>query len=76
MTGGLAPVRDGAHPVLPNSDTVIQEGDLLVLAAPTFEERAGGSLREVTVNCPLSPGRPAPAAMAARQASVCCGDVR
>ena len=42
-------LRDGAHPVLPNGDTVIQEGDLLVMAAPTFEERAEVTLREVTV---------------------------
>ena len=42
-------LRDGAHPVLPNGDTVIEEGDLLVMAAPTFEERAEVTLREVTV---------------------------
>lgn len=42
-------LRDGAHPVLPNGDTVIEEGDLLVTAAPTFEERAEVTLREVTV---------------------------
>ena len=42
-------LHDGAHPVLPNGDTVIQEGDLLVMAAPTFEERAEVTLREVTV---------------------------
>ena len=42
-------LRDGAHPVLPNGDTVIEEGDLLVMAAPTFEERAKVTLREVTV---------------------------
>lgn len=50
-------LRDGAHPVLPNGDTVIQEGDLLVMAAPTFEERAEVTLREVTVTPPH--GRPA-----------------
>lgn len=69
-------LRDGAHPVLPNGDTVIQEGDLLVMAAPTFEERAEVTLREVTVTPPRSPGRPAPARCAARQASVYCGDVQ
>ena len=42
-------LRDGVHPVLPNGDTVIEEGDLLVMAAPTFEERAEVTLREVTV---------------------------
>ena len=42
-------LRDGAHPVLPNGNTVIEEGDLLVMAAPTFEERAEVTLREVTV---------------------------
>ena len=42
-------LRDGAHPVLPNGDTVIEEGDLLVMAAQTFEERAEVTLREVTV---------------------------
>ena len=42
-------LRNGAHPVLPNGDTVIEEGDLLVMAAPTFEERAEVTLREVTV---------------------------
>lgn len=42
-------LRDGAHPVLPNGDTVIEEGDLLVMAAPTFEERAEVTLREITV---------------------------
>lgn len=39
-------LRHGAEPVIPNGDTVIETGDLLVLAAPTFEERAGVSLRE------------------------------
>ena len=39
-------LRHGAEPVIPNGDTVIEVGDLLVLAAPTFEERAGVSLRE------------------------------
>ena len=39
----------GGTPVLPNGDTVIEEGDLLVMAAPTFEERAEVTLREVTV---------------------------
>ncbi|MFR7671356.1 MAG: TrkA C-terminal domain-containing protein [Collinsella sp.] len=42
-------MRDGTHPVLPNGDIVIEEGDLLVMAAPTFEERAEVTLREVTV---------------------------
>ncbi len=69
-------LRDGAHPVLPNGDTVIQEGDLLVMAAPTFEERAEVTLREVTVTPPRSPGRPASARCAARQASVYCGDAQ
>lgn len=35
--------------MLPNGNTVIEEGDLLVMAAPTFEERAEVTLREVTV---------------------------
>ena len=39
-------LRHGAEPVIPNGDTVIETGDLLVLAAPTFEERAGVSLHE------------------------------
>ena len=39
-------LRHGAEPVIPNGDTVIETGDLLVLAAPTFEERTGVSLRE------------------------------
>ena len=42
-------LHKGKQPVIPNGDTVIREGDLLVMAAPTFEERAGVSLREFTV---------------------------
>ncbi len=59
-------LRDGAHPVLPNGDTVIEEGDLLVMAAPTFEERAEVTLREVTVT-PTVACRPASSRCAARQ---------
>lgn len=62
-------LRDGAHPVLPNGDTVIQEGDLLVMAAPTFEERAEVTLREVTVT-PPTVAWPASACAMCRKASI------
>lgn len=42
-------LRDGAHPVLPTGSTVIESGDLLVIAAPTFEERPEVALREYEV---------------------------
>ena len=61
-------LRDGAHPVLPNGDTVIQEGDLLVMAAPTFEERAEVTLREVTVTPTVA--WPASACAMCRKASI------
>lgn len=63
-------LRDGAHPVLPNGDTVIQEGDLLVMAAPTFEERAEVTLREVTVTPPPTVARPASVCAMCRKASI------
>ncbi len=53
-------MRDGTHHV-PNGETVILPGDLLVAAAREFEDRENLTLREVTVDkndkrkgCPLS----------------------
>ena len=42
-------LHDEAHAVLPDGQTRIQAGDLLVLAAPTFEERADVSIREIPI---------------------------
>ena len=39
-------LRDGDHPVIPDGNTVIEAGDLLVLAAPTFEASQQVALRE------------------------------
>ena len=39
-------LRHGAEAVIPNGNTVIETGDLLVLAAPTFEESEQIALRE------------------------------
>lgn len=43
-------LHKGEDPVIPNGDTMIREGDLLVMAAPTFEERGGVALTEITVS--------------------------
>lgn len=43
-------LHKGEQPVIPNGGTVIRPGDLLVMAAPTFEERAGVSLSEITAS--------------------------
>ncbi len=69
-------LRDGAHPVLPNGDTIIEEGDLLVMATPTFEERAEVTLREVTVTPHGRLARPASSRCAARQAPLYRGDAQ
>ena len=37
-------LRDGGNALIPNGDTVVQQGDLLVIAAPTFEQRPDSSL--------------------------------
>lgn len=42
-------LRDGAHVVIPNGQTTIQQGDLLVLAAQTFEEHPDIALREFKI---------------------------
>lgn len=42
-------LRDGDIRVLPNGDTVVGLGDLLVCAAPTFEDRENLSLRKVPI---------------------------
>ena len=42
-------LRHGRERVVPNGDTVIEPGDLLVYAAPTFEARDDFKLREVHV---------------------------
>lgn len=42
-------MRDGAHALIPNGQTVVEAGDLLVLAAPQFEERGNVALREFTI---------------------------
>ena len=42
-------LRHGRERVVPNGDTVIEPGDLLVYAAPTFEARDDFRLREVHI---------------------------
>ena len=37
-------LRDGAHVIIPDGQTVVREGDLLVIAAPTFEQRPDSEL--------------------------------
>lgn len=42
-------LRDGANVVIPNGQTIIQQGDLLVLAAQTFEEHPDIALKEYKI---------------------------
>ena len=42
-------LRHGRERVVPNGDTVIEPGDLLVYAAPTFEARDDFKLREIHI---------------------------
>lgn len=42
-------LRDGAHVVIPNGQTVIEKGDLLVLAAQTFEDHPDIALKEYKI---------------------------
>lgn len=42
-------LRNGDEKILPNGDTVIQPGDLLVFAAPTFEDRENLTLHEIAI---------------------------
>ncbi len=42
-------LRHGNNPIIPNGNTVIEQGDLLVLAAPTFESSKQITLREFTI---------------------------
>jgi len=42
-------LRRGSENVIPNGDTAIQAGDLMVLSTPLYEDDDGVSLREVPV---------------------------
>ena len=42
-------LRRGSENLIPNGDTVIRPGDLLVLSTPVYEDEGGVSLREIPV---------------------------